>query len=380
MAKAWQVLLQFLLLGCTSFGGPVAHLAYFRERFVTRLGWLSDERYSQLVALSQFLPGPGSSQVGFAIGYHRAGLVGGLAAFLGFTTPSVVIMYALFVWGEQQSPVLMAVTAGLKLLAVVVVLDAVVAMGRSFCTGIFYWLIALYASILMALIGGFWVQCAVLVAGAVLGALKCQVDIRITPVALRPKRFILLVVASGLVLLPLVANQHEVLSLINSFYQSGSLVFGGGHVVLPLLQTAIGERISSEQFLLAYSVAQAIPGPMFSIAAFLGAALYTPTPWLGALLAVAAIFLPGLLLMLALQASWQQLMAYPRLAAASAGVNAAVVGLLLAALYKPVLVSSISSFSTAAAALAGYWVLVKYRPPILVLVIAFASFGYVQAI
>lgn len=373
--KAWQIFIQFLLLGLTSFGGPAAHLAYFRERFVVRSKWLTEEHYGHLIALSQFLPGPGSSQVGFALGYHRAGLMGALAAFIGFTLPSFLIMYALAVFGQSEHAVLTGLVYGLKLLAVVVVLDAVIGMYKSFCSNVYYSLAAVFTAIVMVFLGGMAVQLLVLLIVGSLGAAFANKGAKKADVGLQINRPALLVFVLGIVLLPFLASHNEAMALINSFYQTGSLVFGGGHVVLPVLQASVGNAVTDDQFLMAYGAAQAIPGPMFALAAFLGAEVLVDNALLGSVLALIAIFMPGLLLMLALQNTWQNLSAFPRLIAASAAVNAAVVGLLLAALYKPVIVSSINSVGAGLTVLVAYVILLKYRPPILILVGTFAALG-----
>lgn len=381
MPLALDVFLRFLALGCTSFGGPAAHLGYFRATFVERLQWLDEAAFARLVALSQFLPGPGSSQVGFAIGLERAGLAGGLAAFLGFTLPSFLLLAALAIFAPEAGPGSWGagLVAGLKLLAVVVVADAVRAMYGSFCTTRLAAGIAVGAACALLAVPAPLMQFAVLAGAAVLAALAAAhmpgSSAGAPPASGRLRGWPLLLVGGGfLALIPLGAAA-PLLAVARDFFHAGALVFGGGHVVLPLLQETAGAALGAERFLTGYAAAQAVPGPMFTLAAWLGAALVPASPWLGALVATLAIFAPGLLLVLALKDAFASLAARPRLAAAAAGINAAVVGLLLAALYRPVITAAVQGGADLALALAGFWVLTTFRPPILVLVTAFACVG-----
>lgn len=374
-----EVFWRFLLLGCVSFGGPAAHLGYFHQAFVQRLRWLDDAAYARLVALSQFLPGPSSSQVGFAIGYRRAGLPGATAAFVGFTLPSFLLMLGLAVFAVQVagSELFAGVLRGLKLLAVVVVADALRSMALSFCRNAVTVTIAMLTAVLLLVAASPWLQYAALSLAALAGwvflprpsdagpQLPACTGVRVAPLVL----FLLLL---GLPLLGLGAPLWQ---LFSQFYSSGSLVFGGGHVVLPLLQQHVGEAVSEDRFLLGYAAAQAVPGPMFSLAAFLGAGLLPAAPVCGALLAMAGIFLPGFLLVLALQSAWEGLAARPRVMGLVAGVNAAVVGLLFAAWVNPVLQAAIGGWLDAALVLAGWLLLFRWRPPILALVVGFAVLG-----
>lgn len=376
-----QVFWRFLLLGCVSFGGPAAHIGYFQQAFVQRLSWLDDAAYARLVALSQFLPGPSSSQVGFAIGYRRAGLPGAVAAFLGFTLPSFLLMLAAALLSAQvaDSSVLEGLVRGLKLLAVVVVAEAVRSMALSFCRDPVTRGIAVLTALLLLLAGSPWAQYVALLLAALAGwVLLPRLEAGVSPRAsasgairwLPLGLFALLFVG-----LPLYAFADPAWRLFSQFYSSGSMVFGGGHVVLPLLQQHLGEAVSSDRFLLGYAAAQAMPGPMFSLASFLGADLLPTAPLSGALLATAGIFLPGFLLVLALQSAWEALAARPRIMGLVAGVNAAVVGLLLAAWVNPVALAAINGWLDAVLALAGWFLLFRWRPPILALVAAFAAVG-----
>ncbi|UTW13524.1 chromate efflux transporter [Marinobacterium rhizophilum] len=363
-----QVFLQFLLLGCVSFGGPAAHVGYFRHHFVDRLGWLDERAFAELLALCQFLPGPASSQLGFAIGYRRQGVLGGCCAFVGFTLPSVLLMLALAAgggWLLGQSW-FESVLHGLKLLALVVVADALWGMARSFCNGKLVAAIALLAAMAALLLSGIVAQLVVLLLAALLGSYRLgaaagpAVDPATAAAPGGRHRWALLLFA-GLLgsawLMPALGFGSGVLGVAADFYQAGSLVFGGGHVVLPLLQALLGDALTSSQFLLGYAAAQAVPGPMFTLATFLGYGLSPQASLLGALLATMAVFLPGFLLLIAVLPDWQRWVARPALAGAVAGVNAAVVGLLLAALYQPVFVSAVTSGRDLALALAGLYLL-----------------------
>lgn len=377
MKEVAIVFWKFLMLGCVSFGGPAAHVGYFHQAFVERLKWLDEDSYANLLSLSQVLPGPGSSQLGFAIGLQRAGLLGGIAAFIGFTLPSFFILYLVAVFSLQASgdSLFAGVIHGLKLLAVVVVADACISMYKKFCSNKLAASIAAVTAITLLVVPSFLTQIAVLLLAAVIGlqwgekkaqAASAQQGISWLPLGI----FIALIS-----LLPFVTQQSPLIKLFNDFYQSGSLVFGGGHVVLPLLQQLLGDSISTDRFLLGYASAQAIPGPMFSLASFLGAELFQQQPLLGAAIATLAIFLPGFLLVLALKNAWQSLLAKPAVQGGVWGINAAVVGLLISALYQPVFISAVVDVKTVALVIAGLLGLLVYRLPILFLVLAFAAAG-----
>jgi chromate transporter len=390
---AFEIFWRFLALGCTSFGGPAAHLAYFRATFVDRLAWLDGAHYGRLVAASQVLPGPGSSQVCFAIGLERGGLMGGLAAFLGFTLPSFLLLSGLGVFGSVVVPgefgkaVLAGTVSGLKLLAVVVVADAARGMYADFCRTIGAAALAIGTACLLLIFDAPGLQLVALVLAAVVaGALPRQIvgdASRAAPGgvdARRPAWPPLALVGGFALILLLPGVGAGVPGAANDFFLAGLMVFGGGHVVLPLLQNSVGAVLGDEVFLTGYAAAQAVPGPMFTLASYLGAVLEPSRPWLGALSATLAVFAPGLLLMAAFRGSLSRFAARPRAAAAAAGVNAAVVGLLLAALYSPVLTAAVRSSADAAFAVAGLWVLGSLRPPILVLVLGFAVTGALRAV
>lgn len=369
------VFLQFLWLGCISFGGPAAHIGYFQRTFVQRLGWLSQAEFARLLALCQLLPGPASSQLGFAIGRHRAGLAGALAAFIGFTLPSFLLLLAAAIGIGQLGANLWldAALHGLKLLALIVVADAVLTMSRQFCAT------PLTQGIMVATAAALWWQPGLLtqllvLAGAALicarllggeGATHATVGQPGQAMARQPHWPTLLLFAALFVGLPLLGG--PIGQLVADFYRAGSLVFGGGHVVLPLLQESVGHGISQQQFLTGYSLAQLVPGPMFTFATYLGAQLLPATPLMGALLATLALFLPGFLLLWAVGPCWQQWLTQPRLAGAVTGINAAVVGLLLAALYQPVWQSAVLAPSDLALAAIGFYLLRVVKLPVLAL-------------
>ncbi len=380
MQRLWDVFRHFFLLGLMSFGGPAAHLGYFHKRFVTQLAWLDDAAYARMISLSQFLPGPGSSQTGFAIGLYHAGALGGLAAFVAFTLPSFLLMWLLATADAAftDNPWLPLIIKGLKLLAVVVVADATLAMWQKFCSKRLYAGLALGTAILLIAFPGNGMQLMALGLSA-LAAFWLR-DKKSAAGSSGPffkgfRALPLFVFLALFLLLPLLTGSGALWQLLESFYHAGSLVFGGGHVVLPLLQEAVGEQMGPDRFLTGYAAAQAVPGPMFSLAAFLGAEMWAPSPLLGALLATLAIFLPGFLLLAGIRGGWEQLATRPAIAAASAGINAAVVGLLIAALYKPVFTSAVHTAGEMALVLAGFLLLRVLRLPIALLVVVFGLAG-----
>jgi len=375
-----KVFWEFLWLGCISFGGPAAHVGYFHRRFVVRLGWLDEATYARLLALTQFLPGPASSQLGFAIGRHRGGLAGGVAAFLGFTLPSFLIMVMVALYATRLPEAwLNGLVSGLKWLAVVVVADAVLNLGGKFCRDRFTRGLALATALILWLFPGIGVQLLALLAAALIGRSRlkpspsrAEEDTVVTRIGGLPFGLF----AAAWVLLWLI-DGGLLVGLARDFYSAGALVFGGGHVVLPLLEGFVGDAMSQDQFLTGYATAQAVPGPMFSLAAYLGAQLVPASPWLGAGVATLAIFLPGFLLVLALSDAWRALAARPAMAGAVAGINAAVVGLLLAALYQPVFLSAVAGPRDLALVVLGFLALRSGRVPLLALVVAMAALGLV---
>ncbi|WP_350432530.1 chromate efflux transporter [Shewanella sp. H8] len=376
----WQIFSRFLALGLISFGGPAAHIGYFRKAFVDELQWLDSKQYSSFVALSQFMPGPGSSQVGFAIGYHRGGLLGGLAAFLGFTLPSFLLMFLFAVTSAQWLDLTAVEGAihGLKLLAVVVVADATLSMFGQFCQRKTTKALMAATAVATLLMPSLLMQIVVLLVAGVVGVVLMTRGESITPdtpkIELNYAWLTLFII--GLATSFYFINQPDSLGQIFAkFYQVGSLVFGGGHVVLPLLETSVGDYMTPDRFLTGYALAQAIPGPMFTLATFLGADLWLESPILGALVATLAIFLPGFLLMLVGLKSWHSISQHPAIAGALAGVNAAVVGLLLTALYQPVFTSAVVKPIDMAMVVIGFSILKIFKPSLVWVVIGFAIVG-----
>lgn len=382
-----EVLLAFLKLGLTSFGGPVAHLGYFRAEFVERRGWLDDKSYSDLVALCQFLPGPASSQVGIALGLGRAGWGGAIAAWVGFTLPSAMALI-LFAAGVTQWSALSQSGAvhGLKVAAVAVVAQAIWGMARSLCPDRLRAGLAIAAALSVLAVPTASGQIAAIVVGGAVGRWLLKLDqmpalqhrdygvSKVTGAALLCLLIVLLV---GL---PLVgaAVHSPALSVIAQFYQAGALVFGGGHVVLPLLQTSVVPNglVSNDVFLAGYGAAQAVPGPLFTFAAYLGAVMQSPFGgWVGGLTLLLAIFVPAFLLVIGALPYWEILRQRNGARRAMAGVNAAVVGVLLAALYDPVWTSAIHSKADFGLALAAFGLLAyaRFSPVVVVLFSAVAG-------
>jgi chromate transporter len=376
---AAEVFRASLKLGLTSFGGPIAHLAHFERTYVQERGWLSRSQYAGIVGLCQLLPGPTSSQVGFLIGYHRAGRLGALAAWTGFTLPSALLMYGFAsLTRRAEGPVMQAIVHGLMLAAVAVVAQAVWRMARTLCPDWRRKAIAVLGAVLLLLHGGAVIQLAVMLIGALGGWLLCRAvhPGKFTPPANSDLRlsWILVAAAGGLLFaLPVLAtcSPHGLLAFAKIFYQAGALVFGGGHVVLPILRDALVPNgwISDSTFLTGYGFAQAVPGPLFAFAAYVGAVSVPGTAsMLWAAVALIAIFLPGLLLASAGMPLWSRMLLAPGMQAALAGVNAAVVGILAAALYQPVWTTAVHSGLDAIIAVSCVVLLAQWHlPPILVI-------------
>jgi chromate transporter len=384
----WPVFLIFLRLGLTSFGGPVAHLGYFRHEFVTRRQWLSEHCFGELLALCQFLPGPASSQMGIALGLSRAGYAGALAAWAGFTLPSafILILFALSIINHSDM-MINGVLHGLKVVAVAVVAQAVWGMARNLCRDLVHISIMVAAACAVLLLPEAWGQVAVIVIAASMGLflLKPQHYPETEPLAIAISRraglcwlglfFALLI---GLPLLSTLVASHP-LALVDVFYRAGALVFGGGHVVLPLLQAQVVPAgwVNNEVFLAGYGAAQAVPGPLFTFAGFLGASMNTaPAGWLGGFICLLAIFVPSFLLVLGALPFWQDVRRNNQAQAALSAVNAAVVGLLLAALYQPVWTSSIHSPQDVGLALLALIALMYWRLPPWLVVIGGSLLGW----
>jgi chromate transporter len=375
-------LVVFLRLGLSSFGGPLAHLGYFHEEFVVRRRWLEERAYADLVALCQFLPGPASSQVGFSIGLMRSGYWGGLAAWIGFTLPSAIAM-VLFAYGARAlgGPLGLGLLHGLKLVAVAIVARAVWGMARSLCPDRQRAAIAVSAAIIVLVGRSSSAQLLAILLGGFVGLWICRTSIPAAvgslavPVSRRVGIAMLTTFAGLLIGLPLLhrLTQLSGIALFGAFYNAGALVFGGGHVVLPLLRDAFVTPgwVSDDAFLSGYGAAQALPGPLFSFAAYLGAVVgSTPHGVAGAALGLVGIFLPGLLLLLGVLPFWDTLRTRASAPAAMRGINAAVVGLLGAALYNPLWVSSVRSPGDIGVALFGFILLTLWRiPPLWVVII-----------
>lgn len=370
--NAAEVFRVFLRLGLTSFGGPIAHLGYFRDELVTRRGWLDDRTYGDLVALCQFLPGPASSQTGFALGLMRAGWPGALAAFAGFTLPSAVALVLVAVSaGRIGGPLGDGVLHGLKLVAVAVIAQAVLGMARSLCPDRERALVAVGAVAVLAVAPGAAGMIGAIGLGALAGlALGRGTAADGAPLALRVSRRAGLVAlglfAALLLLPPLLAAQSQAVAVFDAFYRAGALVFGGGHVVLPMLEAGVVRPgwVTEGQFLAGYGAAQAVPGPLFTVAAYLGAVL---GPWpnglAGAVLALVAVFLPGFLILIGVLPFWDALRGRPAARSAMQGANAAVVGVLGAALYAPVFTGSVAGLADLALALLCFVLLVAWKAP-----------------
>ena len=378
----------FLKLGLTSFGGPIAHLGYYREELVVRRKWIDEPSYVDLVALCQFLPGPASSQVGFSLGVLRGnGLLGGLAAWLGFTMPSALILLVFALSAAAfTGPLAEGFLHGLKLVAVAVVAQAVWGMTRTLTPDRARAMIALAAIAVVVIVGGSFGQVAAIALGAVAGLRLCRGDQALPsgrlrfPVSRRGGAAALALFAA-LFLIPLAisgAASHQAIALFEAFYRSGALVFGGGHVVLPLLQAQVVAPgwVTNETFLAGYGMAQAVPGPLFTFAAYLGAVMVPmPNGIAGAVIALVAIFLPGLLLVYGMLPFWDELRSRQSVQAAMRGANAAVVGILGLALYNPIWTSGVLTPRDFALAVGGFLLLTVWKAPPWVVVILLAAAG-----
>lgn len=381
--SAWRVFQVFLRLGLTSFGGPIAHLGYFRTEFVERRRWLDDRGYSDLVALCQFLPGPASSQVGMALGLGRAGWPGLLAAWAGFTLPSAIALI-LFAFGiaQHQGLAESGWVHGLKVVAVAVVAQAVWGMARSLCPDRPRAALAILAALLTLLLPSATGQVIAIVVAGLLGHWGLKLpqpaggQAHAYPVSRKLGGVALLLFALPLVGLPLwtAASGSSTLALLEGVYRAGALVFGGGHIVLPLLQATVvpSGAVSNADFLAGYGAAQAMPGPLFTFAAYLGAVTQGPLHgWWGGLVLLGVIFLPALLVLVGALPFWESLRHRQGIQTTMAGINAGVVGILLSALYDPVWTSAIQNRTDFGLALAAFGLLVIGKvPPVLVVFLA----------
>jgi chromate transporter len=384
-----EVFRVFLKLGVTSFGGPIAHLGYYRNELVVRRRWIDEAGYADLVAMCQFLPGPASSQVGFSLGILRGNsLLGGLAAWFAFTMPSALIMFAFAMSATAfTGPIAEGFLHGLKLVAVAVVAQAIWGMSRTLTPDRARAGIALAAIAIVVFFAGSFGQIAAIVLGAGAGLWLCRGEVAPPvaghlnfPVTRRAGVVALVLFAALLLIPPVVANAtgSRALALFNAFYRSGALVFGGGHVVLPLLQAQVVTPgwVSNEAFLAGYGLAQAVPGPLFTFAAYLGAVMGpSPNGLAGAVIALVAIFLPGMLLVYGMLPFWDAMRTRPSAQAAMRGTNAAVVGILGAALYNPVWTSAVLTPRDFALALTGFLLLTVWEMPPWVVVVFLAGAG-----
>jgi chromate transporter len=382
-----EVLRVYLKLGVSSFGGPIAHIGYFREEFVVRRHWLDERAFVDLVALCQFLPGPASSQVGFSIGLMRAGYAGALAAWVGFTLPSVILL-VLFAYGASalSGPIGTGVLHGLKLVAVAIVAQAVWGMARTLCSDRERASIAVAAALIVSFSGSSLSQIGSILLGAMAGLWLCRAAPPTehghfaVPVS-RGVGFAALIAFFVLLAgLPLLQSLQlwQGIAVFDAFYRSGALVFGGGHVVLPLLREAFVPPgwISDDAFLAGYGAAQAVPGPLFTFAAYLGVVVNaTPHGLAGAALGLLGIFIPGILILLGTLPFWGSFRKRAGAQAAMRGINAAVVGVLGAALYNPVWISSVKTPGDFGVALTGFVLLTVWRVPPLAVVILGALGG-----
>jgi len=391
--SAGEVFATFLKLGLTSFGGPIAHLGYLREEFVNRRKWLGDQAYADLVALCQFTPGPASSKVGIGIGLSRAGFPGALAAWLGFTLPSALAMtlfgFGVLALGDRIDQ---SWLHGLKVVAVAVVAQAVWGMARNLCPDPPRVSFAMIAAITVMIWPTPLGQVGAIVAGGLAGWIFLKTQVAQQPVTMgikvsRTAGTLALVLFFGLLFgLPAleVVIPGQTLALIDSFYRAGSLVFGGGHVVLPLLQSEVVPPgwVSNDAFLAGYGAAQAVPGPLFTFSAYLGTVMGpAPNGWLGALICLLAIFASSFLLVIGCLPFWEDLRRLKPMQTVLLGVNAAVVGLLLAALYDPVWTSAIQSTGDFGLALAAFTSLVFWKvPPWLVVVLTAAASATIRVV
>ncbi|MCT8997236.1 chromate efflux transporter [Chelativorans intermedius] len=389
--RAGEVFLAFLKLGLTSFGGPIAHLGYFREELVLRRQWIDEKGYADLVALCQFLPGPASSQVGFALGLLRAGPLGAAAAWTAFTLPSalLLVLFALGagVFGGTAG---FGVIHGLKVVAVAIVAQAVWGMARTLCPDRTRASIALAAVLIVVFVSGSIGQIAAIAAGGLAGLWLCRgadaaVSGHITfPVSHAAGATALVVFLALLAGLPALSAAVQVpeLAVFDSFYRAGALVFGGGHVVLPLLESEVVRTgwVSADQFLSGYGAAQAVPGPLFTFAAYLGALLGPQGGLAGAAIALVAIFLPGFLLLVGIIPYWDTFRTRPAAQALMRGANAAVVGILGAALYQPVWTTAITGPYEFALALTCFVLLTAWKAPAWMVVVAAALGGVAIAV
>ena len=370
----------FFILGLFSFGGPIAHIGYFRKKFVEELNWLSDEEFSKVVALSQFLPGPSSSQVGFTIGLKKGGIIGAIFAFIAFTTPSFLLLYlaATFQNIYDNNTIIYALMSGLKLFAVVIVADATFSMFNSLCKTTLSKIIFVFATLFLVFNQTFFAQIIVLLVSGLVALLFIKEKNMNKIKYEKPYILPLLIFFILLIFLPFFANQEKLLNLFNSFYQIGSLVFGGGHVVLPLIKSNI--NIDENSFLVAYSLAQAVSGPMFTIASYIGVVAFEESPFLGAVVATLAIFLPGFLLILSFYKSFESYSKNPVISKIVMGINASVVAILFSVLITIVVPSGVLNIYDLIFAILGFLVIRRFKISVLLLILFYCGYGILRSL
>jgi len=382
-----QIFLVFLKLGFTAFGGPVAHLAFFREEFVVRKKWMTESDYSEIVALCQFLPGPASSQVGLTIGLSRAGYLGSLAAWLGFTMPSAILLLLLALGYSNYGDVIpLGLLTGLKIVTVAVVAQAVWGMSKSICTDKTRTTIMLFSAVGILLFQSVYAPLLVIFLAGIIGVwlFKPSLNMTESKLAFSISSFtgalwflVFLLLLFGLPIVQLFVDQPLV-DVVSAFFRSGSLVFGGGHVVLPLLENEMVKTgwVTKDAFLAGYGATQAVPGPLFTFSAFLGGVLNGPVSGVfGALVALVSIFLPSFLLVYSVLPFWHSLRVKPRIRAALTGINASVVGILFAALYQPVFVNGVSETNDFIGVIIAFGALMYWKLPPWSVVIAGGAIG-----
>lgn len=370
----------FFILGLFSFGGPIAHIGYFRKKFVEELKWLSDEEFSKIVALSQFLPGPSSSQVGFTIGLKKGGIFGAILAFIAFTTPSFLLLYLATTFQNtyENNSVIYALMSGLKLFAVVIVADTTFSMFKALCKTTLSKIIFIFATLFLIFNQSFLSQILVLVVSAFVALFFIKEKNTNKIKYEKPYILPLFIFFILLIFLPFISNQDKLLSLFNSFYQVGSLIFGGGHVVLPLIKSNI--NIDENSFLVAYSLSQAVPGPMFTIASYIGVVAFEESPFLGAVIATIAIFLPGFLLILAFYKSFESYSKNSTISKIVTGINASVVAILFSVLVTIVIPSGILNIYDLIFAILGFFVIRRFKISVLLLILFYCGYGFIRSL
>ncbi|NRP52324.1 MULTISPECIES: chromate efflux transporter [unclassified Marinobacterium] len=381
MKKYFELLLIFFRLGITSFGGPVAHIGFFREEFVQRRQWFSEEQYADKVALCQLIPGPASSQIGLLIGFERGGYIGAFLAWLGFTLPSAILLGTLGISLIHFSEIIpQTVFILLKSVALAVVLHAVIGMGKTFCTGLLERSLMLSTTALMLFVSAPWTAPLAIILAAnvfLLGSNK-EVTTQHIPSKIAWDQSVvwLVLFVVGLIGLPLAANLFPELTVLSDFYRSGALVFGGGHVVLPLLADSFvaTDRMQKEVFLAGYAAAQAVPGPLFTFASYIGGSVYGN--FAGALIATLAIFAPAVIILFGVYPIWKYIQHKPEVRLAVSGANAAVVGLLLS-VFLSMSVTTIDSILAGSVFIAFYTLIAAFKWAPWLLVLASVPLGYI---